>query len=69
MDRDGSGHTFGCAAKLATLTVFRVYDYVFQALELLAFPRHLVIVEGAARSRSRPFDVDNSSGGSVASTS
>ncbi|MFF7243092.1 hypothetical protein ACFZBU_04255 [Embleya sp. NPDC008237] len=24
-----SGHTFGCSAKLATLTVFRVYDYVF----------------------------------------
>ncbi|OPC84276.1 hypothetical protein B4N89_28090 [Embleya scabrispora] len=22
-------HTFGCAAKLATLTVFRIYDYIF----------------------------------------
>ncbi|MGW9209672.1 hypothetical protein ACWGR4_22095 [Embleya sp. NPDC055664] len=54
---------------MATPTVFRVYDYVFRALELVALPRHSVIVEGAARRRSRSFGVDNSSDGSVASTS
>ncbi|WP_439673937.1 hypothetical protein [Embleya sp. MST-111070] len=67
--RLGSGHRFGCAAKLATPTVFRVYDYVFQALELAVLTRHFVVVGSAATRRSRSFGVDNSSGGSVASTS
>ncbi|MFI1577683.1 hypothetical protein [Embleya sp. NPDC020630] len=54
---------------MATPTVFRVCDYVFQALELALFPAHFVAFESATTRRSRLFGVDNSSGGSVASTS
>ncbi|MFE3197751.1 hypothetical protein [Embleya sp. NPDC059237] len=67
--RLGSGHRFGCAAKLATLTMFRVYDYVFQALELTLPAGDFLLSGSAATRRSRSFGVDNSSDGSVASTS
>ncbi|GCD93782.1 hypothetical protein [Embleya hyalina] len=67
--RLGSGHTFGCAAASAAPTVSRGCHYVFQGLELVAPVRHFLIVAGAATSRSGLSDVDNSSDGSVASTS